>query len=59
MSEWTLKFRPEGAGPPTEIRVRRLLKVALRAFGLRCVDVTERDENRDASKPEQREAGAT
>ncbi len=35
---WTLDFRAEGDGPPVEIRVRRLLKRALRSFGLRCVD---------------------
>jgi|GEM_PF-4241514 len=36
---WTLTFRPTGDGPPTEIRIRRLLKHALRALGLRCVRV--------------------
>jgi len=35
---WILEFRAEGDGPPAEIRVRRLLKAALRRFGLRCVD---------------------
>ena len=35
---WTLSFRAEGAGPPVECRVRRLLKVALRAYGLRCTN---------------------
>jgi hypothetical protein len=35
---WTLSFRAEGDGPPVEIRVRRLLKAALRSFGLRCLD---------------------
>ena len=35
---WFLAFRAEGDGPPVEIRVRRLLKRALRGFGLRCVD---------------------
>ena len=33
---WTLAFRPEGAGPPVQHRVRRLLKAALRSYGLRC-----------------------
>jgi hypothetical protein len=35
---WTLTFRPTGAGPPTEIRIRKLLKLALRCLGLRCID---------------------
>ena len=35
---WNLSFRAEGEGPPAEIRVRRFLKVALRRFGLKCVD---------------------
>jgi hypothetical protein len=35
---WHLTFRAEGDGPPVAIRVRRLLKRALRSFGLRCVD---------------------
>jgi hypothetical protein len=36
---WVLSFKAEGdGGPPVEIRVRRLLKRALRSFGLRCVD---------------------
>lgn len=30
----------DDGGPPTEIRVRRFLKSALRSFGLRCVRVT-------------------
>jgi len=33
---WVLVFRAEGPGPSTTIRVRRLLKAALRSFGLRC-----------------------
>jgi hypothetical protein len=35
---WHLTFRAEGDGPPVAIRVRRLLKRALRSFGLRCID---------------------
>jgi hypothetical protein len=34
---WHLCFRPVGDGPPTEIRVRILLKIALRRLGLRCI----------------------
>ena len=39
MTRWTLTFRSEGDGPPVEIRVRRLLKGALRSHGLRCTDI--------------------
>ncbi len=39
MNRWTLTFRSEGDGPPIEIRVRRLLKMALRTCRLRCIDV--------------------
>jgi hypothetical protein len=39
--DWLLTFRSEGEGPPTVLRVRRLLKAALRAYGLRCVRVDE------------------
>jgi len=35
---WVLTFKAEGDGPPVECRVRRLLKAALRAYGLRCLD---------------------
>lgn len=35
----TITFTPEGTGPPTDVRIRRPLKSALRAFGLRCIDV--------------------
>ena len=37
MSNWHLIFRAEGDGAPPECRVRRLLKAALRYYGLRCV----------------------
>jgi sugar phosphate isomerase/epimerase len=35
---WTLSFRAEGPGSPVECRVRRLLKGALRRYGLRCTN---------------------
>lgn len=35
---WHLSFRPEGDGPPPEIRIRCLLKRAKRSHGLQCVD---------------------
>jgi hypothetical protein len=35
---WRLDFRAEGDGPPVELRIRALLKRALRSHGLRCVD---------------------
>jgi hypothetical protein len=36
--QWTLTFRAEGPGQATPVRIRLLLKAALRRFGLRCVD---------------------
>jgi hypothetical protein len=36
---FAIELRPEGPGPPPAIRLRGLLKAALRRFGLRCVDV--------------------
>lgn len=38
-THWTLTVKAEGDGPPVECRVRRLLKAALRAYGLRCTAV--------------------
>jgi hypothetical protein len=35
--DWSLIFRSVGPGPPVAVRVRRLLKFAWRALGLRCV----------------------
>ncbi len=37
---WTLTFVPHGDGPPVDVRVARLLKLALRAHHLRCVSVS-------------------
>jgi hypothetical protein len=37
-SIWHLSFKPEGDGPPAELRIRALLKRAKRSHGLRCVD---------------------
>jgi len=39
--KWTLTFRTEGDGPPPTIRIRHLLKTALRACGLRCVAIAQ------------------
>lgn len=36
---WALTVRGEGYGPSLPIRVRRLLKAALRHYGLRCVGI--------------------
>jgi hypothetical protein len=33
---WVLAFHAVGDGPPIECRIRQLLKVAIRSFGLRC-----------------------
>lgn len=43
MIEFVLKLRPVDNAVPSEIRMRHLLKVALRQCGLRCVDVRELD----------------
>lgn len=38
--EWIIRFRPEGPGPAdTAIRIRQLLKHALRTLNLRAVSV--------------------
>lgn len=41
--DWILRLRPlpDPGGAPVACKVRRLLKYALRACGLRCVDVRE------------------
>jgi len=36
--KYILILKPEGGGPAPEVRLRRLLKAALRCFGLRCCD---------------------
>ena len=36
---WSPVFVPEGDGPPAEVRVRRMLKGALRTHRLRCIDL--------------------
>ena len=43
MNVWTIHVRSEGDGPPEEVRIRRLLKIALRAFGLRCTGIERND----------------
>ena len=38
--DWCLTFRPlPGWSTPVAVRVRKLLKMALRSFGLRCVSL--------------------
>lgn len=51
---WTLTFRAADTGdPPTELRIRRLLKAALRQFGLRCIDYRmEPMDARDSQAPQ-------
>jgi hypothetical protein len=34
---WPLVFKATGDGPPPAVRVRRLLKFALRGCGLKCI----------------------
>jgi len=40
-----------GSGPPTIVRIRRLLKAALRAYGLRCLRVSEEQSCKADVKP--------
>lgn len=40
-------LQADGPGPPVEVRLRRWLKAALRAWGLRCVRVEPADVERD------------
>jgi hypothetical protein len=35
-ADYTFRFTPTGDGPPLEVRVRRMLKAALRHYGLRA-----------------------
>lgn len=37
---YTLTFCATGDGPPLAVRVRHLLKAALRSWGLRCTAIT-------------------
>jgi hypothetical protein len=41
-AEALIVVRAEGKGPPFEIRLRRVLKAMLRAYGLRCTAVSSR-----------------
>ncbi|HEX8340011.1 MAG TPA: hypothetical protein VF624_03795 [Tepidisphaeraceae bacterium] len=41
MPDFVIQLRPEPGDVPVMIRVRRLLKVALRGYGLRCVSIGE------------------
>ena len=40
-ASWTITLAAEGDGPPAVVRVRRLLKAARRAYGLRALEVRE------------------
>jgi citrate lyase beta subunit len=39
VKSWRLTFAAVGVGPPEELRIRKLLKAAARAFGLKCLDI--------------------
>jgi hypothetical protein len=47
--EWPLTFRAVGPGPEPAIRVRRLLKAALRSYGLRCISLADHAEPAEQS----------
>jgi hypothetical protein len=54
MPIWTVRLRPErqGTDVPDEIRIRRALKVLLRDWGLRCVDLSgPQQDQRPAAMP--------
>jgi len=59
MIHWILAFRAEGAGPPLEIRVRRLLKNALRFHKLRCSGHWTTETLRPPHQVERFDAGLT
>lgn len=49
---WVLSFRAEGPGAPTAIRIRKLLKGALRIHGLRCTGIRLADnQHQNAQEP--------
>jgi hypothetical protein len=47
---WILEFEPAPSSVPVTVRVRSLLKVALRSFGLRCVHVETAEREQHAAK---------
>jgi hypothetical protein len=36
---WLITLEAVGNGPPTDVRIARLLKMAWRGYGLRCVEL--------------------
>jgi hypothetical protein len=57
MPEYLIKLRPTPSDIPAEIRLRRLLKIALRSCQLRCTSVSETP---NASEQDgRRDVGAT
>ena len=55
MSRWTITIRDAGGTDvPATVRLRKLLKVMLRAFGLRCTDIREVKDQPDATTAENR-----
>lgn len=49
---YTIVVRPEGNGVPGIVRVRGLLKAALRQHGLRCVLISSGDKGQDTQEQE-------
>jgi len=41
MTRYLVTLETAGAGPPPMVRIKRLLKAALRVYGLRCVGLRE------------------
>ena len=42
-ARYTITFEASNSTVPAIIRLRRLLKLALRAFGFRCIEVKQED----------------
>jgi hypothetical protein len=53
VKNWTLQLRPEpGHAAPPDVRLRRALKVLLRGFGLRVVEIREVEAGDEAKEHE-------
>jgi hypothetical protein len=53
---FTITLADMRQGPPVEIRLRRLLKIARRMFALECIDITETKSDFCPSAPGVRES---
>ncbi len=58
MNRLQIIFEAVGDGPPTAVRIRRLLKGALRHYGLRCVAISDPEGTTRHPEPLKRARGA-